>query len=147
MPEYCYNTSFHTSLRTSPFRVIYGREPPALLPFTAGAARTETVEAMMQERNAFLADVRDHLLQAQQLARKYYDANHRELSFDVGDWVWLRLLHRQAWLLVGRGTGKLGPRYAGPFRVLEKVGSVPELACMTSSLSACSSLSVANLQL
>jgi len=36
--EYCYNTSFHTALRASPFEVVYGRPPPALLPHTAGAA-------------------------------------------------------------------------------------------------------------
>jgi hypothetical protein len=54
----------------------------------------------------------------------FYDGTHRELEFSVDDWVWLRLLHRQAQSLVNRPKGKLGPRYAGPFRVIEKVGSV-----------------------
>jgi hypothetical protein len=42
----------------------------------------------------------------------------------VDDWVWLRLLNRQAQSLVERPKGKLGPRYAGPFRILEHVGTV-----------------------
>ena len=42
----------------------------------------------------------------------------------MGDWVWLRLLHRTAQSLEPGAKGKLGPRYAGPFRVLERIGRV-----------------------
>lgn len=38
--------------------------------------------------------VRDRLEQAQQYSKVQYDRKHRELSFEVGQWVWLRLLHR-----------------------------------------------------
>ena len=38
--EYCYNTSFHTALRTTPFEVVYGRPPPLLLPYSFGTVRT-----------------------------------------------------------------------------------------------------------
>ena len=56
--------------------------------------------------------------------KKYYDAGHRDLEFAVGDWVWLRLLHRTTQSLEPRAKGKLGPRYAGPFQVLERIGRV-----------------------
>ena len=46
------------------------------------------------------------------------------MEFDVGSWVWLRLLHRTAQSLDPRAKHKLGPRWAGPFRVLERIGSV-----------------------
>jgi hypothetical protein len=36
--EYCYNTSFHSALRTTPFQVVYGRPPPPLLPHTPRVA-------------------------------------------------------------------------------------------------------------
>ncbi|KAJ1259337.1 hypothetical protein BS78_10G146300 [Paspalum vaginatum] len=122
--EYCYNTAFHSALCTTPFQVVYGRPPPALVPYTPGSAATAPVDELLQERDAFLEEVRDRLLQAQAYAKRRYDGQHRDLEFQVGDWVWLRLLHRQARSLAGQYKGKLGPRYAGPFQVLERVGKV-----------------------
>jgi hypothetical protein len=122
--EYCYNTSFHTALRTTPFEVVYGWPPPAMLPYKAGSARMDTVDSLLQDRDEVLAEVREQLLQAQQLSKKYYDVSHRDLEYAVGDWVWLRLLHRIAQSLKPRAKGKLGPRYAGPFQVLEHIDQV-----------------------
>jgi len=62
--EYCYNTAFHSALRATPFQVVYGRPPLALLPYEPSSSRTATVDTLLQDRDAFLADVRDRLLQA-----------------------------------------------------------------------------------
>jgi hypothetical protein len=122
--EYCYNTSYHSALHTSPFEVVYGRSPPPMLPFEAGTARTEAASDLLRTRDEILAEVRQHLLQAQQMSKKYYDAHHREAEFAVGDWVWLRLLHRTTQSLDPRAKRKLGSRYTGPFLVLEHVGTL-----------------------
>jgi transposase InsO family protein len=98
--EYCYNTSFHSALRTTPFQVVYGRPPPPLIPYELATARTTTVDALLQERDEFLADVKARLLQAQEYAKHFYDAHHRPLEFNIGDWVWLRILHRPTQSLV-----------------------------------------------
>jgi hypothetical protein len=103
---------------------VYGRDPPAIIPYETGTASSQLVEDLLKERDHFLQEVRDRLLQAQAYARQYYDAHHRDLEFAVGDRVWLRLLNRQALTLVDRPKGKLGPRYAGPFQVLEGIGTV-----------------------
>jgi hypothetical protein len=71
-----------------------------------------------------LEEVCQRLLQAQQLSKKYYDANHHDLDLDIGAWVWLRLLHRTARSLDPQARHKLGVRYVGPFQVLERVGKV-----------------------
>ena len=79
---------------------------------------------LLRDRDAFLAEVRERLLQAQQYAKRYYDEHHRELEFAVVDWAWLRLLHRPTHSLETRPKGKLGPRYVGPLQVLERIGQV-----------------------
>jgi hypothetical protein len=122
--EYCYNTTFHSALCTTPFQVVYRRPPSALIPYEPASARTATTNALLQDRDAFLADVRDRLLQAQAYAKRHYNAGHRPLEFGVGDWVWLRLIHRPAQSLVPGAKGKLGPQYAGPFQVWEHIDEV-----------------------
>lgn len=39
--EYSYNTSFQTASGTTPFRVVYGRNPPSLLQFMPGECRVQ----------------------------------------------------------------------------------------------------------
>lgn len=56
--------------------------------------------------------------------KQAYDKKHRELNFDVGDWVWLRLLHRPMASLDMRGRGKLGPKFYGPYQIVACIGSV-----------------------
>jgi transposase InsO family protein len=62
--EYCYNTSFHSALRTSPFQVVYGHEPPLLIPYAPDTAKTNTVDTLLKDRDLFLQDVRERLIQA-----------------------------------------------------------------------------------
>ncbi|KAK1661786.1 hypothetical protein QYE76_049945 [Lolium multiflorum] len=122
--EYCYNTSFHSALRATPFEVVYGRPAPPIIPVDSATARTEIAGELIRARDEVLAEVRQRLVQAQQLAKHYYDGHHRDVEYAVGDWVWLRLLHRSTQSLDPRAKRKLGPRYAGPFVVLERVGTL-----------------------
>jgi hypothetical protein len=59
-------------------------------------------------------EVRDCLEQAQQ----------REVEFQEGQWVWLRLLHQPAASMDIKDGGKLGSRFYGPFKILERVGII-----------------------
>jgi hypothetical protein len=122
--EYCYNTSYHSALCATPFEVVYGRPPPPILPVDPAMARTEAAGELLRTHDEMLAEVRQRLVQAQQLAKHYYDVRHREVEYAVGDWVWLRLLHRSTQSLDPQAKRKLGPRYAGPFAILEHIGQL-----------------------
>ncbi|GJR69439.1 hypothetical protein Tco_0015504 [Tanacetum coccineum] len=55
--------------------------------------------------------------------KSYADLKHKPMKFQVGDRVMLKDSPWKGVVLFGK-RGKLIPRYVGPFKVLEKVGSV-----------------------
>jgi transposase InsO family protein len=89
--EYTYNTAYQTSLRDTPFRVVYGRDPPSIRSYEPGETRVAAVAQAMEACEAFLADVRYRLEQAQASQKLHYDRKHRQVSYQVGDWALLRL--------------------------------------------------------
>jgi hypothetical protein len=81
------------------------------------------VDAQLKERDEFLGEIHDHLEQAQQHHKEYYDRKHRPVYFEVDQWVWLRFLHRPMASLEVKGCSKLGPHYFGPIQITEKIGT------------------------
>ena len=75
--EFVFNTAYQTSLRDTPFRVVYGRDPPSIRSYEPGDTRVAAVARSMAEREEFLADIRSRLEQAQQVQKRHYDAGHR----------------------------------------------------------------------
>jgi len=121
--EYCYNTSYQSSLQSTPFKVVYGRDPPAMVQYVLGSARAPAVEQQLQARDEFLKEIRERLLLAQDVMKASHDSKRRDMEFSVGDWVLLRLHHRTA-VGIATSTSKLAPRYYGPFQILARIGSV-----------------------
>jgi hypothetical protein len=122
--EYCYNTSFQRVIQTSPFKVVYGRDPPSIKSYESGTTKVDTVERTLLDRDEFLQEIMERLILAQNVMKEQHHDHRRELDFQVGDWVWLRLQHRQAANLGVRAHAKLAPRYYGPFQILERIGTV-----------------------
>jgi hypothetical protein len=122
--EYIYNTAYQTALQETPFKIVYGRDPPSIRSYEPGDTRVAAVAKSMAERDELLADVRFRLQQAQAVYKSYYDRRHRDVQFAVGDWVWLRLRQRAASSLHLPTRGKLKPRFYGPYRVSEVINEV-----------------------
>ncbi|GKA49214.1 hypothetical protein Tco_0742172 [Tanacetum coccineum] len=55
--------------------------------------------------------------------KSYTDLKRKPMEFQVGDRVMLKVSPWKGVVRFGK-RGKLNPRYVGPFKVLEKVGSV-----------------------
>jgi hypothetical protein len=122
--KFCFNSSFQSALQATPFEVVYGRPPPPLFPYQQGTVWVVAVERQLRDRDEFLAEIKERLLQSQQLMKKAHDQKHCDATFTVGDWVWLHLSHRPAVSVRPAGASKLGTKYFGPHQILEKIGSV-----------------------
>lgn len=121
--EFCYNTSYHSALKATPFQVVYGRPPPAIIPYNEGSAQVAAVDTILRSRDEFLIEIRDRLLQAQQRMKDFYDKHHREVEFDIGQWVLIKLHHRQA-VDITTKLSKLSPKYYGPYQIIDRIGLV-----------------------
>lgn len=75
----------------TPFRVVYGRDPPALLRYEKGLTANAELEEQLLERDAILVEVKKHLVHAQQLMKNNADKHRRDVEFEVGEMVYLKL--------------------------------------------------------
>jgi hypothetical protein len=122
--EFCYNTSFQSALKTTPFNVVYGRDPPPLLKYQAGMPSVAAVDAQLKDRDEFLGEIRQRLLLFQDLMKDHHNKKRRAKSFDINEWVWLRLQHRPAAGIAPLKFSKLSPRYFEPYKIIEKIGEL-----------------------
>lgn len=67
--EFSYNTAPHCSTKMSPFKVLYGRDPPHLLQVKSGQTPVNSVEEMLLDRDAIIADLQFNLTRAQQIMK------------------------------------------------------------------------------
>ena len=122
--EIVFNTAYQSSLRDTPFQVVYRRDPPTIRSYEPGDTRVAAITKNMEEHQEFLADIRARLEQAQAVQKQHYDKAHREVSYKVDDWVLLRLRQRPVASLPHATTGKLKQRYFEPYRIIELINEV-----------------------
>jgi hypothetical protein len=78
---------------------------------------------VLQEAKKHVRMVRENLRVAQSRQKSYTDHRRRELSFEVGDFVYLKVSPMRG-LCHFKARGKLALRFIGPFKILEKRGEV-----------------------
>jgi hypothetical protein len=122
--EWWYNTSYHSSLKLTPFQALYGFAPPqvheVVLPDDSDIEATDII----QQRQLANQLLKDNLVKAQDRMKKYADKNRKERSFSEGDMVYLKIQpYRHTSLSLHRSL-KLHSKLYGPFRVLARVGEV-----------------------
>jgi hypothetical protein len=122
--EFWYNTSYHSSIKMSPFYALYNHHPRYLGLTDASVPVVSDLQDWLQERQLISALLQQHLHRANNRMKQFADRKRSERIFQVGDWVYLRLQPYVQISLALRSNAKMAFRFFGPFQVLQKVGEL-----------------------
>lgn len=122
--ELALNCFHHAGLGMSPFKALYGREPPSLVFAPLSAATPPSVAELITQRSELLVRLRGNLARAQQRMRESANKHRRNVEFVAGDKVLLKLQPYRQHSVARPLSVKLARRYYGPFEVLERIGHV-----------------------
>jgi hypothetical protein len=89
--EFSYNNSYRESLKMAPFEMLYGRRCRTLLFWNETGERKVFGPDILQEAENQVRMVRENLRVAQSRQNSCADHRRRELSYEVGDFVYLKV--------------------------------------------------------
>jgi len=107
LAEWWYNTTYHFTLKCTPYEVLYGQKPPIHLPYLAGESSNDMVDRSLVAREAVIALLKFHLARAQQSRRNKANKHRSDRQFMEGDWVYLKLQPDKFQWLLGLSTSLL----------------------------------------
>jgi hypothetical protein len=122
--EWWYNTSYHSSLKMTPFEALYHYPPPMVGEFDHTQAVCPAAYLTVAAREHMMQQLKDNLLSAQNRMKVYADQRRTDRHYDVGDMVYLRIQPYRQNAFGLRGSLKLRSKYYGPFKIEERVGEV-----------------------
>ena len=122
--EWAYNTSQHSRTGVTPYEVIYGKPPPSVPGYVLGSSRNEAVDTLLHSRAELHESLRRKLLKAQAEMKHFADKKRRDVQYEIGQLVYVKLRPHRQLSLRSQRHHKLMKRYFGPFPILERIGSV-----------------------
>jgi hypothetical protein len=106
------------------FKVLYGYDPPFAAAPHIPSTTEDSVAHVLAERAHFTDLLRAQLAAAQNRMKLKADRLRTEHQFQVGDLVLLKLQPYAQHTVVNRPCPKLAFKFFGPYKVLERVGTV-----------------------
>ncbi|GJT76215.1 putative reverse transcriptase domain-containing protein [Tanacetum coccineum] len=121
--EFSYNNSYHASIKAAPFEALYGQKCRSPICWVEVGQVQLTGPGIVQETTEKVIQIKQRMQAARDRQKSYADLKRKLMEFQVGDRVMLKVSPWKGVVRFGK-RGKLNPRYVGPFKVLEMVGSV-----------------------
>ena len=115
------------------FEALYGRKCRSPSCWMEVGKTEITRPDIVLETTKKIKMIQEKLKIAQDRQKSYADANRKELDFQEGDWVFLKISPVKGVIRFGKRE-KLNPHYVGPFEILEKIGPVAYRFALTPEL-------------
>ena len=132
--EFAYNNSYQSSIGMAPYEALYGRKCRTPIYWDEVGERRLIGLEIVQDTTEKVNMIRERLKIARDRQKSYADNRRRDLQFEIGDQVFLKISPWKGVLRFGK-RGKLSPRYIGPYEIVGKVGPVAYKLKLPSELS------------
>ncbi|KAL0537580.1 hypothetical protein IC582_026561 [Cucumis melo] len=132
--EFAYNNSYQATIGMAPFEALYDKCCRSPVCWGEVGEQRLMGPELVQSTNEAIQKIRSRMLTAQSRQKSYADVRRKDLEFEVGDKVFLKVAPMRGVLRFER-RGKLSPRFVGPFEILERIGPVAYRLVLPPSLS------------
>lgn len=107
----------------TPYEALYGR--PRRSPIYWEEVRKKKLIGLklVDETTIKIIKIRKNIQVAQSRQKRYANNRRRDLEFEVGDHVFLKITHLKGISRFGKKE-KLSPQFISPFKVLERIGAI-----------------------
>ena len=109
--EWWYNTNYHSSIKSTPFKVLYGQAPPIHRPYIPKDSNIDAIDKQLTQREDMLKTIKDSLKLAQHHMIQPANNKCSERIFKVGDWVYFKLQPYRQQAVSRRASHKLAAKY------------------------------------
>ena len=132
--EFSYNNSYQSNIGMAPYEALNGRRCRTPVCWTELNEHKVIGSDIVKDTEAKVQVIRKRLKAASDRQKPYADLKRKDIEYEVGDKVFLKVSPWRKVLRFGK-KGKLSPRFIGPYEILERIGPVafrlalpPELA-------------------
>ncbi|KAL0549351.1 hypothetical protein IC582_013832 [Cucumis melo] len=132
--EFAYNNSYQATIGMAPFEALYGKCCRSPVCWGEVGEQRLMGPELVQSTNEAIQKIRSRMHTAQSRQKSYADVRWKDLEFEVGDKVFLKVTPMRGVLRFARRE-KLSPRFVGPFEILERIGPVAYRLALPPSLS------------
>ncbi|GJY42532.1 putative reverse transcriptase domain-containing protein [Tanacetum coccineum] len=110
-------------IKAAPFEALYGRKCRSPVCWAEVGEAQLTGPAIIHETTEKIVQIKSRIQAARDRQKSYANIRRKPMVFQVGDKVMLKVSPWKGVVHFGK-RGKLNPRYVGPFKVIERVGTV-----------------------